>query len=91
MTTDNDSPEILARVTSDIEAAVIVNALAAHGITASTAGGFTAGFRAEAPGDLQVIVRHEDLEDAKKLLAKIERTSTNVDWSQIDVGKPDDG
>ena len=71
MTTDDSSPEVLARVTSDVEAAAIVNVLATHGIKASTSGGFTSGFaQPEAPGDLQVIVRHADLDQAKKLLGK---------------------
>jgi hypothetical protein len=90
MTTDPENPEVLTRVPSDVEAAAIVTALAARGIKASTTGGFTAGFRAEAPGDVSVIVRHEDLDRAKQVLAGFERDQGAVDWSQVDVGEPDE-
>ena len=73
MTTDPNNPETLTSVHSDVEAAAIVNMLAAHGFEASTTGGYTAGFRAEAPGDVHVIVRHKDLEPARELLAKFQQ------------------
>ena len=90
MTTDPNNPEVLTRVPSDIEAAAIVTALAARGIEASTTGGYTAGFRAEAPGDVNVIVRNEQLDHARRVLAEFEQDQTDVDWSQVDVGEPDD-
>ena len=90
MTTDPNNPEILARVPSDIEAATIVSALAERGINASTTGGYTAGFLAEAPGDINVIVRHEDFNQAKQVLAEIDQDQIDVDWSQVDVGEPDE-
>ncbi len=90
MAVDPHNPEIVARVPSDIEAAAIVTALSAHGIKASTAGGYIAGFRAEAPSNVQVIVRHEDLAAAKKVLANLEQEPSSVDWSQVDVGEPED-
>ena len=68
---DPNNPAVVKSVTSDVEAAVIVNALAAHGIEASTTGGFTSGFRAEAPGDIDVVVRQSDLERAKQILEEI--------------------
>lgn len=43
---------------------MLVSYLAGQGIDATTAGEYTAGFRAEAPGDVQVLVRHADLEKA---------------------------
>jgi hypothetical protein len=90
MTTDPHGPEVLTRVSSEIAAAAIVTALAARDIKASTAGCFTAGFRAEAPGDVSVIVRHKDLNHAKQALAEIEQDQNDVDWSQVDVGEPDE-
>ena len=90
MTTDPNNPELLESFRSDIEAATIVAALEAHGIQASTTGGYTAGFRAEAPGNVNVIVRHQDLDLAKQVLADIKRDRTDVDWSQVDVGEPED-
>ena len=54
-------------------------------------GGFTAGFRAEAPGDVQIIVRQADLEQARRALEKIQGEQPEIDWSKVDVGKPEDG
>ncbi len=90
MKTDPNNPEILVRVPGDLEAAAIVNALATFGIEASTTGGYTAGFRAEAPGQVNVIVRHKDLQHAKQALAEFKQGETEVDWSQVDVGEPDE-
>lgn len=90
MTTDPNSPELLESFPSDIEAATLVASLEAHGIQASTTGGYTAGFRAEAPGNVNVIVRHKDLDRAKQVLADFKRDQTDVDWSQVDVGEPED-
>ncbi len=88
MTTDPNNPQVLTRVPSDMEAAVIVAALTARGMKASTTGSYTAGFSAEAPGDVHVIVRHEALNRAKQVLAENEQDQIDVDWSQVDVGKP---
>ena len=90
MTTDPNNPEVLTSVPSDLEAAAIVAALAARGVEASTTGGYTAGFRAEAPGNVNVIVRQEDLHRARQALAENEWEQTDVDWSQVDVGEPDE-
>lgn len=93
MTVDPNNPEILTSVTSDIEAAAIVAALASQGIEASTTGSFTAGFRAEAPGDIHVIVRQQDLVRALQIFNHL-KEADDLDWSQVDVGDPennDDG
>ena len=90
MPVDPKNPEMLTSVPSDIEAAAIVAALAAHGVQASTTGSYTAGFRAEAPGSVNVIVRREDLDRARRVLAELNEGRTDVDWSQVDVGEPDE-
>ncbi len=90
MPADPNNPEVLTSVRTDVEAAVIVSALAACGIQASTTGSYTAGFRAEAPGYVNVIVKCEDLDRARQALAEIEQDQTDVDWSQVDVGEPDE-
>ena len=66
-----NQPETLVSVPNEFEAAMIVSALAARDIDASTAGSFTAGFRAEAPGDVEVVVRQRDLERAKTALNEL--------------------
>ncbi len=90
MTTDPHNPEVLTRVRTEVEAAALVTALAARGIEAFTTGSYTAGFRAEAPGEVQVLVRREDLARAQQTLAEIEQDQTEIDWSQVDVGEPED-
>ena len=70
---DDNAPEVLVSVPSDVEATAIVVALGARDIKATTTGGFTAGFRAEAPGQVNVIVRRGDLESARQALEEIRR------------------
>ena len=53
-------------------------------------GGFTAGFKAEAPGSVQILVRSSDLDEAERALAEIRKDEGEIDWSQIDVGQPED-
>ncbi|TWU18243.1 putative signal transducing protein [Allorhodopirellula heiligendammensis] len=61
----------VAERSSEIAAGVIVNVLADAGIRATAVGGFTAGFRAEAPGWVQVKVFQRDAERAKEIIAEI--------------------
>jgi hypothetical protein len=90
MDDQSDSPCLLLSVITEAEAAGIVTALADYGIKAMTTGGVTAGFKAEAPGSVQILVRHADLEPAQKALAEIQKDEGDVDWSQVDVGQPED-
>ena len=88
--TDLNSPQVLLEVPNEFEATAIVAALREHGIYASMVGGFTAGFIAEAPGTVRIIVKKGDLESAQEALAKIEVEHDEIDWSQVDVGKRED-
>jgi hypothetical protein len=88
-----EHPEHIALLTStplEMEAGIIVGALEENGIKATMAGQTTAGFRAEAPGWVQVLVAEEDLESAKEVLVKLREESDEIDWSQVDVGEPED-
>ena len=71
---------MLVSVPSEAEAAIIVAALAVRGVQASTTGDYTAGFRAEARGQVRVVVRRADLARAKQSLAEIEKDQTEIDW-----------
>ena len=75
MTLDPNNPETLIRVATEIEATAIVTALAAEGIEATTTGSYTAGFQAEAPGTVDVVVRRKDLARSQSLLAEFQRGS----------------
>ena len=90
MPADPNNPEVLTSVRTDVEAAAIVSALAARGIEASTTGGYTAGFRAEAGGRVNVIVKYADLHRARIALTEIEQDQPDVNWSQVDVGEPEE-
>ena len=90
MNTDQDNPVALGSFANELEAAAAVTALQALGVEAHVMGGYTAGFRAEAPGNVQVVVRFRDLNRAQEALAEIRATRADVDWSQIDVGDPEE-
>jgi hypothetical protein len=68
MNSADDELAVLVAVASDVEAAPIVSTLEAHGILATATGGFTSDFKAEAPGNVQVVVRRADLEQAIQVL-----------------------
>ena len=87
---DANTPVTLISVTNEFAASAIVAALAAAGIKAETTGAFTSGFRAEVPGDVEVVVRQADVEAGMAVLEEIAADDTPVDWSQIDVGEPED-
>ena len=85
-------PEHISRLTSaptEMEAGIIVAALDENGIRATMAGQTVSGFRAEAPGWVQVLVAEEDVPRAQALLAEVRQDRDEIDWSQVDVGEPE--
>ena len=56
---------------SEAIASVLINALADEGIRAIATGGFTAGFRAEAPGVVRVQTFERDAQRARKIIAEL--------------------
>jgi hypothetical protein len=79
----------LAFFTTEVEATMIADELKRDGIQAEAAGILTAGFRAEAPGRVKVLVHAEDLEKARALLDEYINSRENIDWSQVDLGEPE--
>lgn len=61
----------IAHPRDDIEAQLITNLLADAGIEAMVTGGSLAGFRAEAPANVCVVVRAADAEAAREALAAV--------------------
>jgi hypothetical protein len=53
-------------------------------------GTYTAGFRAEAPGQVQILVAAEDEAKAREVIRLGEENKEDIDWSQVDVGEPED-
>ena len=87
------SPELIVAVTSapnELEAGVIVSALEDAGIKATMSGVYTAGFRAEAPGQVQILVAQKDLARAQEIIREGQDDQEEVDWSQVDVGQPEE-
>ncbi|MEN1680360.1 MAG: DUF2007 domain-containing protein [Planctomycetota bacterium] len=82
--------ESLMTFSSDAEAAVVVAALESAGIKAEATGGFISGKKAMAPGRVRVLVAEHDLPLAKNTLAKLREESSQIDWSAVDVGEPDE-
>jgi hypothetical protein len=80
----------LTSVPTEMEASILVAALDQNGIRAAMSGEATAGFRAEAPGSVQVLVAEEDLQEAQAILDDLRQRSADVDWTQVDVGEPED-
>ena len=88
MPEDANIPVPLTSLPDDMLASAVVAALQNGGVEAVATGGFTAGFRAEAPGDVQIMVKQQDQERAQALLDAFQ--ADQVDWSKVDVGKPED-
>ena len=91
MQEDNDSVVNLAFFPTEVEAKMIVDALNREGIQAQAAGILTAGFRAEAPGRVKVLVHKRDLAKGKALLDDYSKSREEIDWSQVDLGEPEEG
>jgi hypothetical protein len=89
MSNSTSSITQLVSVTNELEASAIVAALAAHGIKARHEGGYTAGFLAEAPGEIQVLVLEKDLARATEIVESADEHAAVVDWSAVDCGDPE--
>ena len=87
---DNLDTVVLAVVPSEMEATLIVDALRDLEITAESSGALTSGFRAEAPGGVRILVRSEDLARARTALDAFRKERSEIDWSAVDVGEPED-
>lgn len=75
MSDDPNRVVVLTAAPTEAQGAMIVAALEAQGVQAQTTGALTSGFRAEAPGGVQIIVRYADLEQAQSVLRAIEKES----------------
>lgn len=91
MQESDDAVVTLAFFPSEVEATMVADELKREGIQAEPAGILTAGFRAEAPGRVKVLVHENDLERAKDLLDEYIHSKEQIDWSQVDVGEPESG
>ena len=72
MPEDPNRPVILTTVPTEQEAALLAAALERHGIRTQRTGDLTSGLRAEAPGEVRILVRQSDLAKAQAALRTIE-------------------
>ena len=86
---DRDGLVTLVRTRDEMAASLFLGALKEAGIRAEVAGGFTAGFRAEAPGYVDVVVRKKNLAEAQTVLRSFQDNEP-IEWSKVDVGEPTD-
>lgn len=89
MQESDDNIVTLAFFATEVEATMVADELKREGIQAEPAGLLTAGFRAEAPGRVKVLVHERDLEQAKALLDEYLHSRDEIDWSQVDLGEPE--
>ncbi|MCR9119362.1 MAG: DUF2007 domain-containing protein [bacterium] len=87
--TDSRQPNVLCSFDTEFEASAVAAALNDNGMEARVVGGFTSGFKAEAPGLASIVVHESDLAHAKKMLEQIKRENDDIDWSKVDVGQPE--
>ncbi len=70
---DPNQPVVVGDFATELEASFIVSALDVAGVPAWVTGQITAGFRAEAPGRVRVLVRASDAEKAREALIEHEK------------------
>lgn len=80
----------LTTARTEFEGEAIVSALAARGIEARSLGGMLAGFRAEAPALVRVMVRAGELDRARGALREVRASSRAIDWSEAELGTADE-
>ncbi len=81
---------VVTTVPNEVDAGVIVAALEVEGIKATMSAGAVAGYRLGVMGDVQVLVAEKDAAQATEIIRKGEENKEDVDWSSVDVGKPED-
>ena len=69
---NDESLVTVAERSTEVAAKLLVSLLVEQGIRAVAVGGFTAGFRAEAPGWVQVKTMEADADRARQLIAEVE-------------------
>jgi hypothetical protein len=87
----NDDLATLTTLSGEIQATLLADELKRQGIPAEPSGVMTAGFRAEAPGSVKVLVRESDLAEARRMMDDYFSSQKQIDWDQVDVGEREDG
>ena len=85
----NERTAVLTSAPSETEASIILEALEVNGIRAES-DEYTSGLRAGPWNWVTILVAEEDLERAKEVLERVKEENAHIDWSQVDVGQPED-
>lgn len=72
---DDEKLVTVAQRSTEVAASILVAALADEGIRAVATGGFTAGFRAEAPGWVKVQTLETDADRARQIISELKAES----------------
>jgi hypothetical protein len=80
----------LTNVANEAEAKSLIGLFEEEGISVFMNGGDDLSLFGEDLGDVMLIVKKSDYDQAAKLLEEIEAENTEIDWSQVDVGEPED-
>lgn len=86
--TEHPDIKVLTTAATEPEAGIIVAMLRDDGIETQASGVLSSNLRTEAPGQVQILVQTDDLEQARKVLAEFRRGRDDIDWAQVDVGDP---
>jgi len=87
----DDKLVTLVFLAGEIEATLLVDELKSQGLAAEASGILTAGFRAEAPGSVKVLVHEADYPAAKEAMEAYLASKQAIDWEQVDLGEMDEG
>lgn len=77
---DDENLVLVARRPTEAGASVLISVLADEGIRAIATGGFTSGFKAEAPGWVSVQTLESDADRAREILAELKHEP--VEWPE---------
>ena len=80
---------VLTSTPTETEAAIVIAALEENGIHASS-DEYTSGLRAGAWNWVDILVAEEDLPRAKEVFEQVQRENDHIDWTNVDVGEPED-
>ena len=84
MTNEHPDPVVVARYPTEFEASLTRNMLNEAGIPSELVGGMTAGFRAETPGMVEVLVPGQFAEEAKLLIEEQEEGESDVAEGELE-------
>lgn len=76
-----------ALCSTEFEAEALAEVLRAAGVAAAVLGGTLAGFRAEAPGAVRVVVRRGDLDRARSVLAERRMPQSELEAEALAAGE----